>query len=119
MSIAFEKSCLVVEPHLYLEVSLPVNFRKLILGIYGASFVAVALWAGSFFVQMHRDYTTLKAQETANQRRLTEAEAKLKAQEKYLDQLRNDPALIERIIRQRLGYAKSQEFVFRFVEEPK
>ena len=94
-----------------------MNFSKLILGIYGALFVAVTVWAGGFFVQMHRDYTALKAQETASQRRLVEAEAKLHAQEKYLDQLRHDPVLIERIIRQKLGYAKEQEFIFRFEDQ--
>ncbi len=94
-----------------------MNLGKLILGIYAALFVAVTLWAGGFFVQMHRDYLTLKAQETANQRRLAEAESRLQAQEKYLDQLRHDPVLIERIIRQKLGYAKTQEFVFRFEEK--
>jgi len=94
-----------------------VNFSKLILGFYGALFVVVTVWAGGFFVQMHRDYTALKAQETTNQRRLEDAQGKLLAQEKYLDQLRHDPVLIERIIRQRLGYAKEQEFVFRFDDQ--
>ena len=96
-----------------------MNIGKLILGLYTALFVGVTLWAGSFFVQVHRDYTALKAQETANERRLAEAENRLQAQEKYLDQLRHDPALVERIIRQKLGYARTQEFVFRFEEERK
>lgn len=96
-----------------------MNLSKLILGLYLALFVGVTLWAGSFFVQVHRDYTALKAQETANERRLSEAENRLQAQEKYLDQLRHDPALVERIIRQKLGYARTQEFVFRFEEERK
>ena len=61
-----------------------MNFSKLILGLYTALFVGVTLWAGSFFVQVHRDYTALKAQETANERRLSEAENRLQAQEKYL-----------------------------------
>ena len=94
-----------------------MNFSTLILGIYGALFVVVAVWAGGFFVQMHRDYTALKAQETANQRRLSDAQAHLEVQEKYLDQLRHDPVLVERIIRQKLGYAKEQEFVFRFEDQ--
>ncbi len=94
-----------------------MNFSKIILGIYGALFVGVAVWAAGFFVQMHRDYTALKAQETANQRRLSEADARLQAQEKYLEQLRHDPVVIERIIRQKLGYAKDQEFVFRFEDQ--
>ena len=94
-----------------------MNFSKLILGIYGTLFVAVTVWAGGFFVQMHRDYTALKAQETANQHRLADAEIRLQSQEKYLDQLRHDPILVERIIRQKLGYAKEQEFIFRFEDQ--
>ena len=80
-------------------------------------FVAVTLWSGVFFVQMARDLTALKVQEATNQRRLAEAETRLLAREKYLDQLRHDPALVERIIREKLGYARAQEFVFRFEEE--
>ncbi len=94
-----------------------MNPSRLILWFLGAAFVAVTLFAVSFFVQMHRDFTALRAQESHNQRRLTEAEEKLRAQEKYLDQLRHDPALVERLIRQKLGYAKSEEFVFRFDDD--
>ena len=94
-----------------------MKFSQLILGFYAALFVAVTLWAGVFFVQMHRDLTQLKFQEATNQRRLAEAVTRLQAREKYLDQLRHDPALLERIIRQKLGYARTQEFVFRFEEE--
>lgn len=91
-----------------------MNISKVILGVFGTLFAAVTLWAVTFFVQMHREITALHAQESLNQRRLAEAEARLQAQEKYLDQLRHDPALVERLIREKLGYAKSQEFVFRF-----
>jgi len=94
-----------------------VNPGKLILVFYGALFVGAAVWAGGFFVQMHRDYTVLKAQETANQRRLAEAEAQLEARQKYLEQLRHDPVLVEEIIRRKLGYAREQEFVFRFDDQ--
>lgn len=94
-----------------------MNLSKLIFGIYVALFVVVSVWAGGFFVQMHRDYTALKAQEMANQQRLAEATARLEGQQKYLDQLRNDPVLVERLIRQNLRYAKEQEFVFRFDEQ--
>ena len=91
-----------------------MNFSKLILGLYAALFAAVALWAAGFFLQMERELTTLRQQERASRRRLAEAEARLQAQEKYLDQLRHDPALVERIIRQKLGYVRAREFVFRF-----
>ena len=96
-----------------------MNFNKLILGFYGALFVGVTLWAVSFFVQMHRDITALRVQESLNQRRLADAETRLASQEKYLEQLRHDPVLVEQLIRQKLGYAKGQEYVFRFEEEKK
>ena len=94
-----------------------MKFSQLILGFYAALFVAVTLWAGVFFVQMHRDLTQLKFQEATNQRRLAEAVSRLQTREKYLDQLRHDPALVERLIRQKLGYVRGSEFVFRFEEE--
>jgi len=93
-----------------------MNLSKLLLGLAGVLFAGVALFAAVFFVQMQRDLTTLHRQEEANQRRLDAALARLAEQEKYLDRLQHDPALVERIIRQKLGYAKTQEFVFRFEE---
>ncbi|MDI1320328.1 MAG: septum formation initiator family protein [bacterium] len=96
-----------------------MNFSKLGLGLYAALFVGVALWGITFFVQMQRDLTTLRLQENTNQRRLDEAVDRLQAQQQYLERLQHDPVLVERIIRQKLGYAKTQEFVFRFEEEKK
>lgn len=96
-----------------------MNFSKVIQVLFVVVFAAITLWATAFFVQMHRELKTMRAQEAANQRRLEEAEAKLAQQEKYLDRLRHDPALVEVLIRQKLGYAKGEEFVFRFEEEKK
>ena len=96
-----------------------MNYSKLVTGTFAALFAGATLWAAAFFVQMERDLMTLKQQEKANQRRLDEALARLQEQQKYLEQLQRDPALVEQIIRQKLGYAKSQEFVFRFEEEKK
>ncbi|HTL69444.1 MAG TPA: septum formation initiator family protein [Lacunisphaera sp.] len=91
-----------------------MNYQKLILWAYAGLFVGVSLWGVSFFVDMERELMTLRHQEQESRQRLAEAQARLDAQEKYLDQLRHDPALVERLIRQKLGYVRSQEFVFRF-----
>ena len=96
-----------------------MNYSKLVQGLFGALFTAITLWAVSFFVQMHRDLKALQAQQAANLRQLATAEARLQAQEKYLDRLRHDPVLVEQLIRQKLGYARGEEFVFRFEEEKK
>ncbi|HEX7631554.1 MAG TPA: septum formation initiator family protein [Lacunisphaera sp.] len=94
-----------------------MNLNKVILGIFSVAFAAVLLWGVSFFVQMHREITVLRAQEEHNRKRLAETEAKLAAQEKYLEQLKNDPVLVERLIREKLRYSKGDEFVFRFEGE--
>ncbi len=95
-----------------------MNLSKLINGTFAVLFTAIALWAVAFFVQMHRELKTLQVHEEANRRRLAVAEAKLAEQQRYLERLRHDPALVERVIRQKLGYTKGDEFVFRFQEQP-
>ncbi len=96
-----------------------MNWSKTINGVYAALFLAVTVWAGLFFLQMHRELTALRTQEEANRVRLAAAEAKLREQQAYLERLRHDPELVERVIRRKLGYVKPQEFVFRFEEEKK
>jgi cell division protein FtsB len=41
---------------------------------------------------------------------------KLNEQEKILQRLRTDPDYVEMVIRRRLGYAKPDEYIFRFAE---
>ncbi len=96
-----------------------MNWSKAIYATYAVLFAVVTVWAGLFFLQMHRELTALRAQEEANRLRLAAAEAKLRDQQAYLERLRHDPDLVERLIRRKLGYVKPQEFVFRFEEEGK
>lgn len=91
-----------------------MNWNRLINVSFAILFLVVAAWAGVFFLQMHRELTALKATEASNRRRLAAAEAKLKEQRQYLDRLRHDPELVERVIREKLGYTRPEEFVFRF-----
>lgn len=93
-----------------------VNWSKLIHGLYAALFLLVAGWAGLFFLQMHRELTALRVQEAENRERLAAAETRLREQREYLERLQRDPALVERVIRRKLGYARPEEFVFRFEE---
>jgi len=91
-----------------------VNWPKLTSGIFLALFLGITLWAGMFFLQMHQELTTQRAQENANRLRLAAAQARLETQRKYLDQLQHDPALVETEIRNRLRYARPDEYIFRF-----
>lgn len=113
-STGFEKRCLCQGAHLYLALFSRMNASKLINGFFVVLFIGIALWAVTFFVGMHRELRALQAQEESNRLRLAAAEEKLREQTEYLERLRHDPALVERIIRQKLGYAKGDEYIFRF-----
>lgn len=89
-------------------------FRQIIVVFYLLLFLSVGAGSSMFFWQTRQEYNQLRGVELATQRRLAEAELRLKEQEKILQRLRTDPAYVEMKIRQRLGYARPEEFIFRF-----
>lgn len=91
-----------------------MTLRRLIIVFYLLLFLSLAAGSGVFFWQTRREYDRLLTIEARSKQRLAEAEQKLKEQERMLDRLRNDPAYVELVIRRRLGYAKPDEYIFRF-----
>lgn len=84
--------------------------------MYLILFLGVAVASGVFFWRAYQEYENLREQEQRVRQRLAEAEQRLKDHEKILDRLRTDPIYVERVIRQRLGYAKPDEYIFRIRE---
>ncbi len=80
--------------------------------------VAAGVLAGLTVVlaQTRAEYERVREVEVQTRRRLAEVETRLAEQEVVLERLRTDPAYVEMVIRRRLGYAKPDEFVFRFDE---
>ncbi len=91
-----------------------MNLRRLIISLYLVLFLGAGATSGYFLWQAREEYTRLRRLEADTRRRLAEAEARLKDQERVLDRLRNDPAYVEKVIRRRLNYAKPDEYIFRF-----
>jgi cell division protein DivIC len=91
-----------------------MNIRRLIISFYLLLFLSVGAGSAAFFWQTRQEYNQLKTLEAASQRRLDEVEERLREQERALQRLRTDPAYVEMIIRRRLGYARPEEFIFRF-----
>lgn len=94
-----------------------MNLRQLIIGLYILLVVGLGLAGGVLFKDAHDEYSRLEDVEAADRRRLIEAQARLREQEMVLDRLRHDPAFVDKVIRIRLGYAKPDEFVFRFEDD--
>ncbi|MFH1498565.1 MAG: septum formation initiator family protein [Verrucomicrobiota bacterium] len=90
--------------------------RRLVILAYALALVGAAVGSTLFFWQTRREYVRLRAIEQRVEQRLAETELKLAEQEEILRRLRTDPAYVERVIRRRLGYARPDEFVWRFEE---
>lgn len=90
--------------------------RQIIVAFYLLLFLSVGAGSAVFFWKTRQEYNQLRQIELATQRRLAEAEQRLSDQEHVLERLRTDPAYVEMKIRQRLGYARPEEFIFRFDE---
>jgi cell division protein DivIC len=91
-----------------------VNYRHLILGLYLLLFAGLGIAGGYLFLDARHEYSRLMQVEDSNRQRLAEAQERLKNQERVLDRLRNDPAYVDSVIRKKLGYAKPDEFIYRF-----
>ncbi len=91
-----------------------VNPRRVVIIIQILLFFAVSAVFGVSLWQTRAEYLQVRAQEAESRRRLAEAEQRLHEQEQMLARLRTDPAYVERVIREQLGYARPDEFIFRF-----
>ena len=91
-----------------------MNSRHVILSLYLLLFAGLGIAGGYLFLDARHEYSRLMQVEASNRQRLSEAQERLRNQERVLDRLRNDPAYVDSVIRKKLGYAKPDEFIFRF-----
>ena len=95
---------------------LPVKLRRLFLTLFVLLFAGLGVVVGLFFLDARDEYNRLKSIQLVNKRHLEEIQAELAEQQRILERLQTDPAYVERVIRRRLGYAKPEEYIFRFDE---
>lgn len=95
---------------------MPVWLHRLFLVICAVAAAGVIAALAVVLSQTRAEYARLRELEAQTRHRLAEVETRLAEQEIVLDRLRGDPAYVEMVIRRRLGYAKPEEFVFRFEE---
>ncbi|MGH8019260.1 MAG: FtsB family cell division protein [Opitutaceae bacterium] len=91
-----------------------MTLRRSVIAFYALLFVALTLFAALFFLRTYGEYSALKADEIENRQRLAELQSRLIEQKRVLVRLREDPVYVERVVRERLGYAHPDEIVFRF-----
>jgi cell division protein FtsB len=77
--------------------------------------VAFALLIGMYYLPLLQQNERMRADIMRLQAQLQIEETKSKQLQAQIDQLRNDPNAVERLAREKLGYAKPDETVIRFV----
>ena len=91
-----------------------VNPRRIIALLYIVLVTGLGLGAGALLLEARAEYVALKQTQAATQARLAAAKTRLLEQERVVERLRTDPQFVEKMIRQRLGYARPGEVIFRF-----
>jgi cell division protein DivIC len=94
-----------------------IQFKeRVILAILAISVLVLVVFFSSLIMQTYREYRNFKTRELKIEEKLTQARKELEYKEIYLSLL-EDPDFLERVARERLGYARPDELLFRFSEE--
>jgi cell division protein FtsB len=91
-----------------------VNPRQFIITLYVVLFAGLGVGAGVLLLDAWAEYKQLKLIEASSKQRLAAEEARLKAQQKVLEQLQTDPTYVEKVLRERWGYARPGDVITRF-----
>ncbi len=93
------------------------SLAQIILGLLSALLVLVVLSFSALFLQSYREYEYFKSKELELEKQLSHLKEKISQKEKYLDLVLHEPDFLERVVRQKLGYARPEETIYRFEKE--
>ncbi|MGB0742998.1 MAG: FtsB family cell division protein [Opitutales bacterium] len=91
--------------------------RVLLLMLVGMLFVLV-IFFGGLLLKTHREFQNFQARQDRIELKLIQARKEFEQKEAYLVRLLEDPDFLERVVRERLGYSRPDELLFRFSDEP-
>jgi len=89
-------------------------WSKLTKVVVGLVVLAVLLLIGVYYLPVIRENERMRREILRLDVQLQNEEAKSKQLKAEIDALRNDPKTVERLMREKLGYAKPDETVVRF-----
>ena len=90
--------------------------RALVLILMGMLSVLV-VFLGGLVLKTYREYRNFKEREYGMEAKLLQVRKEFDRKEAYLARLLDDPEFLERVARERLGYARPDELLFRFSDE--
>ena len=96
--------------------SVPLRMRstRILNAVFLLVFLVIAGFSGSFALERYRKLEVMRNSEANAAARLAEMQVATSSKRESLARLNNDPEYVERIIRQKLNFAKAGETVFKF-----
>ena len=91
--------------------------RVLLLMLVGMLCVLV-IFFGGLLLKTHREFQNFQSRQDRIELKLIQARKEFEQKEAYLARLLEDPDFLERVVRERLGYSRPDELLFRFSDEP-
>ena len=90
------------------------SIYRLIVGMLGLAFLGVLVLFGVLLSDTWREYKAFDERDANYRQRLSEIRAEKSGREAYLRKLLDDPEFRDSVIRERLGYSREDEIIFRF-----
>lgn len=75
---------------------------------------AIAVVATIWFLEANGELQQLRAVEKANEQKVADAKRRLAERETILRRLKEDPAFMEKVLREKAKYARPGDVIFRF-----
>jgi len=89
-------------------------FAKGLVYLLSAVLVLVIAVMGTSLLRTYREYSAFKHKETELAIQLESKRAELRERQEYLRMVLDDPDFIDRVVREKLGFTKPNEKVYRF-----
>jgi len=89
-------------------------WSKLTKIVVGLIVLAVLLLIGMCYLPLIQENTRMRTQILKLDQQIQDEQKKTEQLQSQIDALRNDPKTVERLAREKLGYAKPDETVIRF-----
>ncbi|PDH31090.1 MAG: septum formation initiator [Puniceicoccaceae bacterium MED-G30] len=96
----------------------PNRKERVILWMALATLLILGVFLGSMMLQTRREYRHFIDRRAGLENRLAQAHNEFRTKEAYYARLLEDPEFLERVARERLGYSRPDEVLFRFDDEP-
>ena len=93
-------------------------WSKLTKFVVGLVILAVVLLIGVCYVPVIKENERMRRKIMIYEEQIQKEQARAKELQTQLDALQHDPKTVERLTRERLGYAKPDEFVVLFTNTP-